>query len=298
MRPVVTYLRTASTALRLLVALTVVVGIAYPLAVTAIAQIPGLRGRADGSLVTRHGLVVGSSELGQRFTDRAGRPLPQYFQSRPSDAGAGYDPTSSGAGNLGPESDVDVLPDPSVEGDTGTPSLLTQVCTRSLEVGRFDGVSGARPYCSPDGTGSVLAVFWSGPGYEGHVTRVVSVNQGPGSTPFVRRYRGVPVQLARYGADYSRGQIVPVRGDAPSHPAVPADAVTASGSGLDPDISAAYAGIQEHEVARTRGISVAQVRALVAQHTDGRPLGFMGEPTVNVLQLNLALDRRYPYRAR
>ncbi|MGN6607468.1 MAG: potassium-transporting ATPase subunit C [Jatrophihabitans sp.] len=298
MNVVITWLRTTFASLRLLLVLTVVLGIAYPLVVTAVAQVPGLQHKADGSLVRRDGRVVGSSLLGQSFTDAKGDPLPQYFQPRPSAAGAGYDPTASGASNLGPESIVDTLPDPSVKDDTGKQSLLTQVCSRSLAIGRFDGVDGRRPYCTSTGVGAVLAVFWSGPGYQGHVVRAVSVNQACPATPFLATYRGVRVECARFGADYSRGQIVPVRGSAPGAPAVPADAVTASASGLDPDISPAYARIQEARVAKARGVTVAQVAALVSRYTDGRGLGFMGESTVAVLPLNVALDRSFPVPSR
>ncbi|MEU9308359.1 potassium-transporting ATPase subunit C [Streptomyces sp. NPDC048256] len=70
---------------------------------------------------------------------------------------------------------------------------------------------------------------------------------------------------------------------------VPADAVTSSGSGLDPDISPQYADIQVHRIAERNGLSVARVRQLVDEHTDGRTLGFLGEPRVNVLELNIAL---------
>lgn len=278
------YLRQSVAAVRMLVVLSVVLGVVYPLAVTGIAQLPGLRGRADGSLLHRDGSVVGSALIGQSFTDAKGRPVLRYFQSRPS--AGGYDPTASGASNLGPESVVD---------KPGAPSLLTQVCARSAAIGRTYGVDGARPFCA-DGVGAVLAVFYAGPGYHGAVTRAVSLNQLCPARPFLARYRGVPVQCAVRNADYSHGQVVPIRGDAPAHPAVPADAVTASGSGLDPEISPAYAKLQEPVVARARGITVAQVAAVVARYEKGRDLGFLGEPRVNVLQLNLALDRIYPVR--
>jgi K+-transporting ATPase ATPase C chain len=70
---------------------------------------------------------------------------------------------------------------------------------------------------------------------------------------------------------------------------VPADAVTSSGSGLDPDISPAYADLQVHRIAEKNGLTVAQVQKLVDDHTEGRTLGFIGEPRVNVLELNIAL---------
>ncbi|HEY2167051.1 MAG TPA: potassium-transporting ATPase subunit C [Jatrophihabitantaceae bacterium] len=288
-------LRRHTAALRMLLIFTVLFGIAYPLLITGIAQLPGLKGRADGSLLKVNGQVVGSKLLGQLFTDSNGNPLPQYFQPRPSAAGEGYDPTASSASNLGPESIVDTLPDPSVKGDTGKQSLLTQVCTRSLDIGKLYGVDGSRPFCSPDGVGAVLAVFWSGPGYHGHVVRAVSINQACPRTPFIATYKGVAVTCGKFGDDYATGQVVPIRGSAPAHPAVPADAVTSSGSGLDPEISPAYAHLQEAEVARTRGITVAEVDAVVQKFDKGRDLGFMGEPRVNVLQLNAALDAEYPY---
>jgi len=75
---------------------------------------------------------------------------------------------------------------------------------------------------------------------------------------------------------------------------IPPDAVTASGSGLDPDISPAYAAIQVDRVAAARHISAAQVRALVSQNTTSRSIGILGQPAVNVLTLNIALDNKYP----
>ncbi|SOD74365.1 K+-transporting ATPase ATPase C chain [Jatrophihabitans sp. GAS493] len=288
--------RSAFAALRMLLIFTVILGIAYPLAVTALAQLPGLRHQADGSLVSHDGRVVGSSLLGQNFLDKKGNPLPAYLQPRPSAAGDGYDPTASGASNLGPESIVDTLPNPAVKDDSGTQSLLTRVCSRSLAVGRFNGVSGARPFCTSDGVGAVLGVFWSGPGYQGHVTRVVSLNQVAPAVPFLQQYQGVRIEDATFGADYSHAQVIAIRGEAPADPAVPADAVTASGSGLDPEISPAFAKIQLARIAATRGIPASEVAQVVQAHTTGRDLGFIGAPKVNVLAVNLDLDRRYPVK--
>ncbi len=288
-------IRQHAAALRMLIIFTIVCGVLYPLAVTAVAQIPGLKSRAEGSLVKSDGKVIGSSLIGQSFSDKDGNPLVQYLQPRPSAAGDGYDPTSSGASNLGPESIVDTLPDPSVKDDTGTQSLLTQVCSRSLAVGKLEGVDGSRPFCTSDGVGAVLAVFYAGPGYEGAVTRVVSLNQACPTRPFLQAYQGVSVECAKFGEDYGKGKVVPIRGDAPAHPAVPADAVTASASGVDPAISPAYARIQAPRIAKARGISTDQVLTVISKHTAKRGLGFLGEPAVNVLQVNLALDRSHPF---
>jgi K+-transporting ATPase ATPase C chain len=192
--------------LRMIVALTVLLGLIYPLAVTGIAQIPGLNHQANGSIVTdASGRVIGSSLIGQGFVDAKGDPLPQWFQSRPSAAGkTGWDPTSSGASNLGPSN----------------PDLVKTITDRRAAIAAFDSV--------------------------------------PGHT------------------------VDPA--------AVPADAVTASGSGLDPEISPGYAREQAYRVAKARNLDPAEVLTLVDRNTSGRVLGFIGEPRVDVLDLNLALQ--------
>jgi potassium-transporting ATPase KdpC subunit len=299
-------LRQHWAALRALLVFTVIVGFGYPLLIWLIAMIPGLHDKAEGSIITAGGKPIGSRLIGQLFTDSSGNPLPQYFQSRPSAAGSnGYDPTASSGSSLGPESVVDTPADPaklasgSSPSDAGfKPSLLTQVCSRSSSVGQLEGVDGSRPFCTGGGVGAMLSVI--GPrdsrGYVIHPTRVISVNEPCATTkqPFLDLYEGVRVECAKFGEDYSAGQTVPIRGAAPNEPRVPADAVTSSGSGLDPDISPAYADIQVTRVAKARHVSPDQIRAVLARYRSGRALGFFGEPCVNVLQLNLQLDHRYP----
>jgi potassium-transporting ATPase KdpC subunit len=297
------FVRQHWAAFRALLVLTVITGLAYPIFIWLVAQVPGLHDKANGSIIEVDGKPVGSSLIGQSFTDKDGNALPQYFQSRPSAAGDGYDPLATSASNLGPESIVDTPADPSQPKDSNgyKASLLTLVCGRSLTVGQLEGVDGSRPFCTGEGVGAVLSVI--GPrdslGNVVHPTKVVSVNEPceTTKTPFLNTYEGVRVECAKFGDDYSIGQIVPIRGAAPADPAVPMDAVTASGSGLDPHISPAYADLQVNRVAKARGVSPDQVRELVLANQDGRVLGFIGEAKVNVLQLNVALDEKYPAKS-
>jgi len=194
-------LRSTGVAIRAMLVFTLVLGLGYTLLVTVIGQV-ALPAAANGSVVRdADGDVVGSALIGQSFTDADGDALPQYFQSRPSAAGDGYDGAASSGSNLGPNND----------------DLVAAIDERRAAIAALEGVDAA---------------------------------------------------------------------------AVPADAVTASGSGLDPHISPAYADLQIARVADERGLSEADVRALVADHTTDRDLGYLGEPRVNVVELNLALDAR------
>ena len=166
---------------------------AYPLVAWVTAQVL-FPGQANGSVVSRDGIVIGSALIGQRFTD------PAYFHPRPSAAAQGYDAMQSGGSNLGPLSK----------------ELVETVRRRVVEYRTENGLADGTP--------------------------------------------------------------------------VPADAVTASGSGLDPHISPENARLQAGRVARARGLAEADVLGLVRKATEGRSLLILGEPRVNVLKLNLALD--------
>jgi K+-transporting ATPase ATPase C chain len=190
-----------------MVVFTVLFGLVFPLVITGIGQL-AFHDKAEGSIVEQNGKAIGSSLIGQAFTDAKGKVLPQYFQSRPSaavgasgDTAAGYDPTYSSGSNLGPTN----------------PDFLKLVGQRVQAYRKLNGLSSATK--------------------------------------------------------------------------VPVDAVTASGSGLDPDISVANARLQAQRVADERGIPVAKVRQAIDDNTSDRTLGVMGEKTVNVLALNRALDQ-------
>jgi len=189
--------RTVGVAVRTMLVLTLVLGVGYTLVVTGIGQLL-LPFQANGSPLADG---KGSSLIGQSFTDADGEALPQYFQSRPSAAGDGYDGASSGGSNLGPEN----------------PDLVASIGERRAAIAARDGVAEAD---------------------------------------------------------------------------VPADAVTASGSGLDPHISVAYALLQVPRVAAERGLDEQKVRDLVESRIQGRDLGFLGEERINVAELNLALDEQ------
>jgi len=194
-----TTLRTTGVALRAMLIFTLVLGVGYTALVTGIGQL-ALPWQANGSIVQNsEGEPVGSAIIGQSATEAAGIPLEEYFQSRPSAAGGGYDGGASSGSNLGPENE----------------DLVAAIEQRRAASAEFEGVDGD---------------------------------------------------------------------------AIPSDALTASASGLDPHISPAYALLQVERVAAARGLSEAAVRELVESRIQARDLGFLGEPRVNVLELNLALD--------
>jgi potassium-transporting ATPase KdpC subunit len=254
-------MRQASASIAALAVVTLVFGFGYPLAVTGISQL-FFRDKANGSLIYSHGRLVGSALLGQSFTDSKGNPLSRYFQPRPSAAGTGYNGASSGASNLGPSNPllIGFVAGVNTVGLDGQPSATNPFATP------------ADPACVPLNTAG---------------------------NPVTSPASGLRYAKTASGAFECDPARVPERAVAYRHfnnlspgAGVPVDAVTASASGLDPDISVANALDQAPRVARARHLPAAQVVALVHQDTTGAQWGFLSEPVVNVLDLNLALDGR------
>jgi potassium-transporting ATPase KdpC subunit len=234
---------------RLTLALTILTGLLYPAVMTVLSEAIFPK-KANGSLVTVNGKVVGSSLIGQSFSK------PEYFHPRPSAAGAGYDATQSGGSNLGPTSAK------LIDGATATDAKGNQTVS-------FDGISlRLVHYCVenniPYESSVPLDHFRDAQGNLDDVKLINAFNDPKNPLIF--------------------------KAERP----IPSDAVTGSASGLDPDISPANATLQAARVAKARGVSEDQLDTLIAQATDRPDWGFIGEPRVNVLMLNVALDQKFP----
>jgi K+-transporting ATPase ATPase C chain len=202
-------------------------------------------------------IVVNGRVVGSRLIGQT-FTRSEYFHPRPSAAGSGYDAAASGGTNLGPTSAKLV---------NGT----TKMNDKTNEVVEFDGIkSRIVRYCLDNGipydSSVPLDQFKDGQGSLDDVKLIKAFNDEKAPLVFT-----------------------------PMTP-IPADAVTASASGLDPHISPANAQAQTARVAEARGVSVERVMEVIAGHTEGRTFGIFGEPRVNVLELNLDLDRRLPMK--
>jgi K+-transporting ATPase ATPase C chain len=183
---------------------------------------------------------------------------PEYFHPRPSSAGAGYDATASSGSNLGPTSAKLIH---------GT----VKMDDKKNEVVDFEGISlRIVHYCIenkiPYESSVPLDRFKDAKGGLDDVKLIKAFNDDKAPLVFT-----------------------------PKAP-IPADAVTASASGLDPHITPDSAQVQANRVAKARGIPIDQANQIVAEFTEGPSLGLLGEPRVNVLRLNLALDQRFPVK--
>jgi K+-transporting ATPase ATPase C chain len=232
----------------------------YPLVVWGVGRV-AFPHQTDGSFVTANGKVVGSSLIGQNFLDKSGNPLPQYFQPRPSAAGSGYDSTASGGSNYGPGNPLLI---------GFVPSVSTPLGTDHKPIATNPFATAADPYCVPTDPKGNPVLLLNHPPYakSSDGSYLCDPNTVPERALAYRELNGLPA-----GAK------------------VPVDAVTASGSGLDPDISLANAMDQAARVASARHLPVVTVVGLINQHISDRAWGILGERTVNVLDLNLALDR-------
>jgi potassium-transporting ATPase KdpC subunit len=244
--------------LLMMIGLTAALGFLYPLLVTGISALL-FHNQANGSLVYRNGKLVGSSLLGQSFSNAKGSPLPQWFQPRPSEAGTGYDGLDSSASNLGPNNPllIGFVAGINTVGLNGSPSKTNPFATA------------ADPACVPvSPSGTPVSSPAPGQRYARNPdgSYVCDPNTIPERAIAYRQFNGLPA-----GAS------------------VPVDAVTASGSGLDPDISVANALDQAPRVARARHLPASQVIALVHHYTSPAAWGFLGSATVDVLDLNLAV---------
>jgi K+-transporting ATPase ATPase C chain len=249
------------TAFAATIILAVITGLLYPVAVWAIGQ-GAFNYRANGSFTKNaKGQVVGTALIGQEFLDKTGNPLPQYFQPRPSDAGTGYTANASAASNLGPGDPrlVGFIPGLNTVDLNGNTSATNPFATPSDAYCVPTDAKTGNPVISPS-AGQQYAKNKDG-------TYVCDANTVPERAIAYRQLNGLDAKAI-----------------------VPVDAVTASFSGLDPDISVANADLQAARVAKARSLPIGTVMNLVKAHTDGRLLGVIGEKTVNVLDLNLALD--------
>jgi K+-transporting ATPase ATPase C chain len=242
------------------VVLTIICCGVYPLIVWGIAQTV-FPNQANGSLVKKDGTYTTKDEeaVGSSLLGQ-NFSAPQYFHPRPSAAGAGYDAANSSGSNLGP------LSDKLINGQT-------QKDDKGVETLAFDGVRLRTLHYAMDNgitfkTNVSLEEFKDKDGNLDDVKLVDAFHDS--NTPLVL-------------TDFST--------------LIPGDAVTASGSGLDPHISPANAALQKARIAKARGISEDEVQKLIDQYTDGPSLGVLGDPGVNVLMLNLALDTKHPMPA-
>jgi K+-transporting ATPase ATPase C chain len=252
------------TAAGMVIVMTLVCGLAYGLALTGLGEL-AFGHQANGSVVQKGGKDVGSSLIGQSFTDSKGNPIPKYFQARSSDAvttSATGNITVSGASNYGPSNPllIGFVPGVNTVDLNGNKSAANPFATP------------ADPFCVPVDTTKAAAPVTSPTAGQKYAKNSDGTYVCDPST--------VPERAIAYRQEFG------LAADAQ----VPVDAVTASGSGLDPAISIANADIQAPTVAKARGLSLATVTGLIKSNTTGRSLGVLGDPGTNVLTLNIALD--------